>query len=287
MSDHLLPYLANCSMLFTELPLLRAPGRGQGRPGSTRSSSGGRGRTAGARRRRGRRVRPAVARRRRAAGRAELLRRRPGRPDCGVLSIPGRAAQFRDNIDVAVGIGERLGVAAFNALYGNRVDGVDPDEQDELAAENLGAGGDGRGPRSAAPCWSSRSADRSPTRCAPPPTRSPWCDGARAAGDRQRRLPVRPVPPGQQRRRRRRGDRRVRRPRRARADRRRARARRAGHRRARPRPATSAALAGAATAARSAWSTSPPTTTETSLAWLPASAPRRSQHRIDQQGAPS
>ena len=44
-------------------------------------------------------------------------------PDCGVLSIPGRAQQFRDNIDVAVGIGEQLGVPAFNALYGNRVDG--------------------------------------------------------------------------------------------------------------------------------------------------------------------
>ena len=25
MSDHLLPYLANCSMLFTELPLLERP----------------------------------------------------------------------------------------------------------------------------------------------------------------------------------------------------------------------------------------------------------------------
>ena len=47
-------------------------------------------------------------------------------PDCGVLSIPDRAQQFRDNIDVAVGIGDQLGVRAFNALYGNRVDGVAP-----------------------------------------------------------------------------------------------------------------------------------------------------------------
>jgi hydroxypyruvate isomerase len=31
----------------------------------------------------------------------------------------------------------RLGCRAFNALYGNRVDGVDPDAQDDLAAENL------------------------------------------------------------------------------------------------------------------------------------------------------
>ena len=32
-------------------------------------------------------------------------------PDCGVLSIPDRAAEFIDNIDVGVGIGARLGVA--------------------------------------------------------------------------------------------------------------------------------------------------------------------------------
>jgi len=54
-----------------------------------------------------------------------------------VLSIPDRAQQFRDNIDVAVGIGEQLGVQAFNALYGNRVDGVAPEQQDELAREQL------------------------------------------------------------------------------------------------------------------------------------------------------
>ncbi len=58
-------------------------------------------------------------------------------PDCGVLSIPDRSAEFRDNIDVAVGIGQALGVGAFNALYGNRVDGVTAEEQDELGAENL------------------------------------------------------------------------------------------------------------------------------------------------------
>ncbi len=58
-------------------------------------------------------------------------------PDCGVLSIPARSAQFTDNIDVAVGIGEALGVRALNALYGNRVDDVTPQEQDELGLENL------------------------------------------------------------------------------------------------------------------------------------------------------
>jgi hydroxypyruvate isomerase len=58
-------------------------------------------------------------------------------PDCGVLSIPARTVEFRDNLDVAVGIGERLGVRGFNALYGNRVAGVAPEKQDETAAENL------------------------------------------------------------------------------------------------------------------------------------------------------
>lgn len=63
-------------------------------------------------------------------------------PDCGVLSIPSRSAEFRANLDVATGIGERLGVSAFNALYGNRVDGVEPEAQDALARENLGLAAD-------------------------------------------------------------------------------------------------------------------------------------------------
>ncbi|HKC28852.1 MAG TPA: TIM barrel protein, partial [Jatrophihabitans sp.] len=63
-------------------------------------------------------------------------------PDCGVLSIPRRSQQFRDNLDVAVGIGQQLGVSAFNALYGNRVDEARPDEQDALARENLGHAAD-------------------------------------------------------------------------------------------------------------------------------------------------
>jgi hydroxypyruvate isomerase len=58
-------------------------------------------------------------------------------PDCGVLSLPDRVGEFRDNVDVAVSIGERLEVRAFNALYGNRVDGADPDKQDDLAVESL------------------------------------------------------------------------------------------------------------------------------------------------------
>jgi hydroxypyruvate isomerase len=57
--------------------------------------------------------------------------------DCGALSIPARSAEFRDNIAVTMSIGEALGVPAFNALYGNRVDDVGPEQQDALAAENL------------------------------------------------------------------------------------------------------------------------------------------------------
>jgi hydroxypyruvate isomerase len=57
--------------------------------------------------------------------------------DRGLVSWPARSSEFRDNIDVTVGLGERLGCRAFNALYGNRVDDSTPEEQDELAAENL------------------------------------------------------------------------------------------------------------------------------------------------------
>lgn len=57
--------------------------------------------------------------------------------DRGLVSWPARSAEFRDNLDVTVGIGERLGCTAFNALYGNRVDDVAPEAQDELGAENL------------------------------------------------------------------------------------------------------------------------------------------------------
>ncbi|GGL81692.1 putative hydroxypyruvate isomerase [Streptomyces fumigatiscleroticus] len=63
--------------------------------------------------------------------------RLPG-PDRGALSVPGEGSErFRANIDVAAGFAESLGCTALNALYGNRVEGVDPAEQDALALENL------------------------------------------------------------------------------------------------------------------------------------------------------
>ncbi|MGW0535035.1 TIM barrel protein [Streptomyces sp. NPDC003032] len=61
----------------------------------------------------------------------------PG-PDRGALSVPGEESdKFRANLAVAADFAESLGCKALNALYGNRVDGVDPAVQDELALENL------------------------------------------------------------------------------------------------------------------------------------------------------
>ncbi|OEJ93715.1 TIM barrel protein [Streptomyces thermolilacinus] len=61
----------------------------------------------------------------------------PG-PDRGALSVPGEESdRFRANIDVAADFAASVGCTALNALYGNRVEGVDPAAQDELALENL------------------------------------------------------------------------------------------------------------------------------------------------------
>ncbi|MGW0701719.1 TIM barrel protein [Streptomyces sp. NPDC002867] len=61
----------------------------------------------------------------------------PG-PDRGALSVPGEESdRFRANIEVAADFAASVGCTALNALYGNRVDGVDPQIQDALALENL------------------------------------------------------------------------------------------------------------------------------------------------------
>jgi len=137
MSDHLLPYLANCSLLFTEEPLLR-------RPAAARAAGFGAvefwwpfatpvppDREVDA-------FTTAVQEAGVALAGLNFFAGDLAGPDCGVLSIPGRSAEFRDNIDVVAGIGEQLGVRGFNALYGNRVEGADPAAQDELAAESIG-----------------------------------------------------------------------------------------------------------------------------------------------------
>ncbi|MYU26036.1 TIM barrel protein [Streptomyces sp. SID8352] len=61
----------------------------------------------------------------------------PG-PDRGALSVPGAESdRFRANVDVVADFAGSLGCTALNALYGNRIPGVDPAAQDELALENL------------------------------------------------------------------------------------------------------------------------------------------------------
>jgi hydroxypyruvate isomerase len=57
--------------------------------------------------------------------------------DRGLVSWVGREAEFRDSVQLAAAIGERLGTRAFNALYGNRIEAVDPGTQDDLATEQL------------------------------------------------------------------------------------------------------------------------------------------------------
>jgi hydroxypyruvate isomerase len=142
MGDHGLDYLVNCSMLFTERPLLERPAAARGagfdavefwwpwpeQPVPADPDV------------------DAFVRAIRDAG-VQLVGLNffagdLAGPDAGVLSIPDRSAQFRDNLDVAVGIGEQLEVKAFNALYGKRIDGVAAEEQDELARDNLGRAAD-------------------------------------------------------------------------------------------------------------------------------------------------
>lgn len=55
----------------------------------------------------------------------------------GLVSLPGREGELHDSIDVAAALGKRLGTGVFNALYGNRRDDLDPRDQDELAVQNL------------------------------------------------------------------------------------------------------------------------------------------------------
>jgi len=138
MAVHELRYLANCSMLFTEHPLLERPRAAKAAgfeaiefwwpwpdqpvPGDAEVE---------------RFVSAVLDAEVQLVGLNFFAGDLAG-PDCGVLSVPDRAGQFRDNIEVALGIGDQLGVSAFNALYGNRIDGVAPETQDDLGREQLG-----------------------------------------------------------------------------------------------------------------------------------------------------
>ncbi len=257
MTSHSLRYLANCSMLFTEVPAPGAPRPPRRPPASTRSSSWW--------------PWPDQP----VPGDAEIdafvtavqdagvqdfagLNFFAGDlagPDCGVLSIPSRSQQFRDNVEVTLGIGERLGTQAFNALYGNRVGDATPGQQDDLGAENL--------------AYAAKAADRLGATVLVEPVSGPkpyplrTADDAVGVVDRVRATRTTSgflcdlFPPGQQRRRRRRGHRQPRRPRGPRPDRRRPRSWRAGFGRPAARRVAGRAPRSPGMPATSASSTSP------------------------------
>ncbi|HEV7656213.1 MAG TPA: TIM barrel protein [Mycobacteriales bacterium] len=129
-------YLVNCSILFTELPLLDRPAAARAagfeavefwwpfdRAVPTNSA-----------------VAEFVAAVRDAGVRLAGLNFVAGdlaAGERGLVSWPGRSEEFRAGVAVAVSIGRQLDVPAFNALYGNRLPGADPAEQDALAVGNL------------------------------------------------------------------------------------------------------------------------------------------------------
>lgn len=55
----------------------------------------------------------------------------------GVLSAPGRDEDFGASVAVAARLAERAGCRVFNALYGNRLDGVTVAEQDGFTLASL------------------------------------------------------------------------------------------------------------------------------------------------------
>lgn len=57
----------------------------------------------------------------------------------GIISRPDRSDEFAANLDLVVEIARRTGCAGFNALYGQRREGIDPATQDAVARERLGA----------------------------------------------------------------------------------------------------------------------------------------------------
>ena len=173
MTDHGLRYAANCSILFAELPLLERPAAAKAAgfdavefwwpwPDQPVPAD--------------REVDAFVAAVRDAGVQLVGLNFFAGDlagPDCGVLSVPARVQEFRDNVEVTVGIGR-----AARSRCVQR-----PLRQPRRGRLTPGAGrarpgvdrlrGQGRGRASAPRCWWSPSAARSPTRCGPQPTPSP------------------------------------------------------------------------------------------------------------------
>jgi len=55
----------------------------------------------------------------------------------GIVSRPDRQDEFAENVEAIVRIAERTGASGFNALYGQRQPGMDPDDQDQVGFDNL------------------------------------------------------------------------------------------------------------------------------------------------------
>lgn len=134
--QHLLPYAVNCSLIFTELPCLDRPAAARRAgfdavefwwPFSVSVPPD-------------HEVDQFVAAIRDAGVQLIGLNFAAGDMgggDRGLVSWPGRSTEFRDSVELTLGIGQRLGTKAFNALYGNRDEDADPREQDDLGADNL------------------------------------------------------------------------------------------------------------------------------------------------------
>jgi hydroxypyruvate isomerase len=60
----------------------------------------------------------------------------PAAGERGIAALPGREREFRDSLDVAVGLLQALDCPVLHVLHGNR-DGSDPARQDELVTEHL------------------------------------------------------------------------------------------------------------------------------------------------------
>ena len=64
----------------------------------------------------------------------------PGDTDSGewgLLGAPGRESEFRNSFEEALEIANRLGCKRIHAMFGNRLEGVRPEQQVRCATENL------------------------------------------------------------------------------------------------------------------------------------------------------
>jgi hydroxypyruvate isomerase len=140
MADHALPYEVNCSILFTELPLLERPAAARAAGFDAVEFWWPFAEAVPSDREVDRFIGSVTDAGVQLVGLNFAAGDLPG-GDRGLVSWPARSGEFRDNVEVTIAIGERLGCRAFNALYGNRVEDADPHAQDDLATGNLALAG--------------------------------------------------------------------------------------------------------------------------------------------------